>query len=200
VVDAVTDRAVSLGDQAVQETKYLVVGTANAASGLVTRNLWPSSCNGGAYGQLQKPCIAGRFQLGQAAGNDPNLTHDNLKDAGAIPWGRRGGGLRGATEGGLSRGQRAGILADAARGKGNYGLGSATARDADALGRDWVGEGYQVASDQKTLVSADGLRQYRPPTFKPNQGRYQANFERKFEGQRSRRWQGNGHLDIIDRP
>lgn len=105
-----------------------------------------------------------------------------------------------AGEEGLTWAEKSGILRDAAAGKGNYGLGSATSSEADALGRDWVGEGYTVASDGKTLVSSDGLRQYRPPSFKPNMGRTQANFERKFEGQRSRGWQGNGHLDITDLP
>ena len=55
-----------------------------------------------------------------------------------------------------------------------------------------------MASDGATLVSADGMRQYRPPSYKPNLGRVQANFERRFEGQTSKRWQGNAHLDIKD--
>jgi filamentous hemagglutinin len=29
----------------------------------------------------------------------------------------------------------------------------------------------QVSSDGKTLVSTDQLKQYRPPTFKPKQGK-----------------------------
>jgi hypothetical protein len=103
-----------------------------------------------------------------------------------------------AAKAGMSWAERSGILRDAARGKGNYGLGSGTSREADALGRDWVGQGHTVANDGKTLVSSDGLRQYRPPSFKPNIGRHQANFERRFEGQRSRGWQGNGHLNITD--
>jgi len=103
-------------------------------------------------------------------------------------------------EDGLSWAEKSGILRDAAAGTGNHGLGSATSAEADALGRDFVGSGYTTASDGKTLVSADNMRQYRPPTFKPNLGRYQANFERRLEGQTSRRWQGNGHLDISDLP
>jgi filamentous hemagglutinin len=50
------------------------------------------------------------------------------------------------------------------------------------------------------LISADGLRQFRPASAKPN-SRYaatgvQANFESRLkpEGQ----WQSNGHLDIVD--
>jgi hypothetical protein len=101
-----------------------------------------------------------------------------------------------AAEEGLTWAEQSGILRDAAEGTGNFGLGSATASEADALGRAWVGEGYTVASDGKTLVSADGLRQYRPPSFKPNLGIQQANFERRFPGQLSQGWQGNGHLNI----
>lgn len=110
------------------------------------------------------------------------------------------GNGKAAPKGGLSWAEKSGILRDAARHKGPHRLGSATSREADALGRDWVGEGYKVARDGRTLVSSDGLRQYRPPTFKPDLGRYQANLERRFEGQRSREWQGNGHLDITDLP
>lgn len=52
-----------------------------------------------------------------------------------------------------------------------------------------------MASDGKTLVSADGLRTYRPPSFKPNLGKIQANFEQKVVsgGQPI----SNGHLDIM---
>ena len=91
-----------------------------------------------------------------------------------------------------------GILRDAAKGKGNFGLGSASRSEADALGKSWVGEGYKTASDGKTLISQDGLRQFRPPSTKPNSPYAstgtQANFEQRLvpEG----RWQSNGHLDI----
>lgn len=88
-----------------------------------------------------------------------------------------------------------GTLRDAKKGKGNFGIGAGSGELADEAGRAWVGEGSIVASDGKTLVSADGLRQYRPPTFKPNLGRAQANFEERLEP--SGRWQSNGHLDIV---
>jgi filamentous hemagglutinin len=58
-------------------------------------------------------------------------------------------------------------LRDAAKGKGNFGLGSGTRAEADKLDKAWVGDGAEVASDGKTLVSKDGLRQYRPPSYKP---------------------------------
>jgi RHS repeat-associated protein len=91
--------------------------------------------------------------------------------------------------------QEIGILRAAASGKGNFGVGSATTSTSLRLGRAWVGEGYTIASDGKTLLSVDELRQFRPPSFKPNLGRFQANFESRWvpEGQ----WQTNGHLDIF---
>jgi len=88
------------------------------------------------------------------------------------------------------------ILRQAAKGKGNFGLGKATAAEAEVLGKEWVGEGAKVASDGKTLVSADGLRQYRPPSQKPNLDKIQANFESRWKP--AGEWQTNGHLDIIN--
>lgn len=88
-----------------------------------------------------------------------------------------------------------GILRDAARGKGNFGLGQATAPDTARLGEAWVGKGFTVATDGKTLISADGLRQFRPPSYKPRLGISQANFEQRL--QPTGQWQSNGHLDIV---
>ena len=64
------------------------------------------------------------------------------------------------------------------------------------LGHAWVGVNHTIASDGKTLVSADGLRQFKSPSFKPRLGITQANLEWRniARGQ----WQGNGHLDITD--
>ena len=94
-------------------------------------------------------------------------------------------------------GDEIGILRDAAKGKGNFGLGQATAATSDKLGKAWVGEGYRVASDGSTLVSADGLRQYRPPSAKSSpfaSTGVQSNFEWRNAGQTQ--WQSNGHLNI----
>ncbi|HEV2885884.1 MAG TPA: RHS repeat-associated core domain-containing protein [Jatrophihabitans sp.] len=91
-----------------------------------------------------------------------------------------------------------GVLRDAAKGKGNFGLGSATQEQAGAAGRAWVGAHPTLASDGKTLVSQDGLRQFRPPSFKPNLNQWQANFESRLVPRGP--WQGNGHLDITDPP
>ena len=101
---------------------------------------------------------------------------------------------------GLTWAEESGILRSAAAGKGNFGLGSATTSETDALGRAWVGDGYRVASDGKTLISADGMRQFRPPSYKPNLAIYQANFEQRVPGQVGRQWFSNGHLNITDLP
>jgi hypothetical protein len=105
-------------------------------------------------------------------------------------------GLEGAAEtaNATKLARLAGILKVAATLKGNFGLGSGTAEEAEELGRAWVGEGAETASDGKTLVSADGTRQYRPPSFKPNLGKVQANFESRPAG--GGQWQTNGHLDV----
>ena len=91
-----------------------------------------------------------------------------------------------------------GQLTEATKGKGNFGIGSGTREQAGVMGKAWVGDGYKVASDGKTLVSQDGLRQYRPPTYKPSQQGTQANFEQRFPGQETKKWQSNAHLDITD--
>jgi filamentous hemagglutinin len=87
-----------------------------------------------------------------------------------------------------------GILREAAAGKGNFGLGTATPAEAAEAGAAWVGPGAHVASDGTTLVSADGLRTYRPPSLKPSLGKVQANFEQKAVA--GGRPISNGHLDI----
>jgi hypothetical protein len=88
------------------------------------------------------------------------------------------------------------MLREAAKGKGNFGIGSATREQADAAGRAWVGPKARVSSDGKALVSEDGLRVYRPPTFKRDLGKTQANFQTKVTpGDEP---VSNAHLDIID--
>ena len=84
--------------------------------------------------------------------------------------------------------------------KGNFGFGRATNLEAEALGKDWVGKGYRIYKTAgRTWISSNGLRQYRPPSSKPN-SKYastgtQANFESRFSPNGP--WQANGHLDII---
>jgi hypothetical protein len=98
-----------------------------------------------------------------------------------------------------------GILRDASKGKGNYSLGETTTQQANRAGEAWVGEGASLASDGKTLVSADKLKQYRPPSDKKSSfattGK-QANLEKRFvnpeTGKATKQWQANGHLNIKD--
>jgi hypothetical protein len=92
--------------------------------------------------------------------------------------------------------QTSGIVRDAAAGKGNFGLGSGTIAQADEASSSWVGPNPRLASDGKTFVSADGLRQFRPPMFKSRLGIWQANLESRSVP--SGEWQNNGHLEITD--
>lgn len=97
---------------------------------------------------------------------------------------------------GMGFAEQSAILRIASRGKGNFGLGTASRADADVLGSAWVGPDYHVSSDGKAWVSADLMHQYRPPSFKPHVGKYQANFEQRWRPVGE--WQSNGHLDIKD--
>ncbi len=100
-----------------------------------------------------------------------------------------------AAKGGGQLSKYSGILRDAAKYKGNFGLGKGTASEALELGRAWVGKGYTTARNGKILISKNGLRQFRMPSYKPKLGIQQANFE--WRNVARGRWQGNGHLDII---
>lgn len=75
------------------------------------------------------------------------------------------------------------------------------------MGKAWVGDGYRVASDVKTLVSADSLRTYRPPSSKSSsyaETGVQANFEQlqpiKYIVNKKEIWKNkvisNAHLDV----
>lgn len=88
------------------------------------------------------------------------------------------------------------MLREAASRKGDFGIGSATRAQAEAAGRAWVGPRARLSRDGRALVSEDGLRIYRPPKFKPDLGKMQANFQQKASpgGQPI----SNAHLDIID--
>lgn len=90
------------------------------------------------------------------------------------------------------------ILQRAQTGRGFYGLGSATRGQANAAGESWVGPGARLASDGKTRISMDKLRQYRPPSFKNRTGFFQANFESRPLPKGA--WPNNGHLDILGGP
>lgn len=82
--------------------------------------------------------------------------------------------------------------------KGNFTLGEATASQSQILGEAWVGPGSRLASDGTTMVSADGLRQYRPPAAKPNSSYATTGVQANFQGRVSIQttWTSNGHLNI----
>jgi RHS repeat-associated protein len=89
------------------------------------------------------------------------------------------------------------IVRQAARKTGMSGIDGieATARQARIAGRMWVGRGARVSTSRPgTLISRDGLRQYRPPSFKPKVGRSQANFESRLAPKG--RWTNNAHLNM----
>lgn len=91
-----------------------------------------------------------------------------------------------------------GILRQAAKGNCNFTGGSVTMEQAFTLGKAWVGEGYTVSRNGIAWISKNGLRKFRPPKFKPNLGKVQANLQRKFEGQTQKDWPSNSHLNIIE--
>ncbi|WP_413600406.1 hypothetical protein [Curtobacterium sp. Curtsp57] len=92
--------------------------------------------------------------------------------------------------------RQVGILREANAGRGMFGLQGATRAEAEMLGKEWVGPGAKLASDGKTWVSSNGLRQWRPPSYKPSRDEWQSNFESRDVP--SGRWINNGHLNITD--
>ena len=123
----------------------------------------------------------------EALGPNPGMFFEGLVVKGAQ-----------AAKGGMTLADDMAVLRQATTGKGNFGVGAAGADDAARLGRSWVGEGAEWSSSGKALVSPDGLRQFRPPSLKPNSPYAttgsQANFE--WRNVPSGQWQGNGHLNI----
>lgn len=105
---------------------------------------------------------------------------------------------------GLTQLQQQSILVEASvLEKGSLTLkGRATRTEAADLGEVWVGPGCRAASDGETLVSADGLRTFRPPAPKENSPftdtGVQVNFEKRerIGGKWSIR--SNAHLDVSD--
>lgn len=87
-------------------------------------------------------------------------------------------------------------LRRARQGIGNFGIPARTRADAEVLGLAWVGKGSRVASDGTNFISANGLKQYRPPSWKRDLNRFQANFE--WRHQPSGPWPNNAHTDILD--
>ncbi|MDF3284975.1 hypothetical protein [Gordonia sp. N1V] len=130
-----------------------------------------------------------------------NETPGQVKPGGS-GFGQTAGSLPAQTQPTADWPELSGLLRDAANGKGNFGIGngSYTPEQASALGQAWVGPGARLSSDGKAWVSADGLRQWRPPSYKPNLGKWQSNYEwrgpKAPDGSMSSQWQGNAHLDV----
>ncbi|PJN26144.1 sugar-binding protein [Kitasatospora sp. CB02891] len=86
---------------------------------------------------------------------------------------------------------------------GNALAGEVTPEEAQAVGEAWVGPGFRE-SDRTPglLISADGLRQYRPAAWKPSRPAqyggptWQANLEYRFEKQSDKAMQGDIHLNV----
>lgn len=103
----------------------------------------------------------------------------------------------------LTQNEKIGILREASGLlSGNKTLkAKATRAEAAELGKAWVGPKYTIASDGETLLSSDGLRQYRPPTAKQNspysKTGVQANFQKRRDPNR-KYWTSNAHLDVWD--
>lgn len=93
-----------------------------------------------------------------------------------------------------------GNLRAASKGKGNFNIGKGTREQANVMGKAWVGNGYTTASNGKILISKDGLRQYRPPSKKPNSPYAKTGVQSNYQSRRqpSGIWKNNGHFDITD--
>jgi RHS repeat-associated protein len=136
------------------------------------------------------------YDLGMALSSDVATASDAFVALGTVI---EGGRSVSSAFSGFTRAETAemsGMLRDAARGKGNFGIGSASTQKAEAMGQAWVGPEARVASDGRTLISKDGLRQYRPPSYKPKLKKTQANFEFRASGEGQR--QSNAHVDVND--
>ncbi|WP_063062110.1 hypothetical protein [Nocardia sienata] len=91
------------------------------------------------------------------------------------------------------------IVRAAGADSGNFGVGRAGRAEADAAGLVWVGLEARPFPYNGThrWVSADGLRQYRPPQQKPSGRGVEANYESRSET--GRHWESNAHLEIEER-
>ncbi|CAM1364751.1 hypothetical protein TOREUM_30182 [Tenacibaculum litoreum] len=94
-------------------------------------------------------------------------------------------------------GKMIGTLRETFKKTGNFGMGPATRAEAEIMGKAWLGKGFRESNRTSgVFISADGLRQYRSPSFKPSLNKTQANFQSRYKP--TGNWVNNGHLDIID--
>ncbi|MEC7782659.1 MAG: hypothetical protein VYB38_04575 [Bacteroidota bacterium] len=96
-----------------------------------------------------------------------------------------------------SLGNMIGKLREAGRRNGFFGMGTATRAESEIMGKAWVGDGFRESTSTPGIfISADGLKQYRTPKFKPNINKTQSNFQSRNVPYGD--WINNGHLDIIN--
>ena len=86
------------------------------------------------------------------------------------------------------------IMRVAPKAKGQYGLGAANRRQAEQAAERWIGQAGRDTSLKGGRISANGLRQYRAPSYKSKLGYRQANFESRQVP--SGRWTNDSHLRI----
>jgi RHS repeat-associated protein len=87
-----------------------------------------------------------------------------------------------------------GMLRDAAKGTGDFGIGTATPEAAEQLGRAWVGRGATEFGGGKGLRSVDGTRIYRRAVLK-SYGEEVANLETMGPGGKGTI--RNAHIQIV---
>lgn len=85
--------------------------------------------------------------------------------------------------------------------RGSYTLPfKSTRREADRLGKSFVGPNYELLKDGKGYLSKDGLKMYRKPAYKKEWKRERANFQRGVKNPETgkTKWVSNAHLDLKD--
>jgi hypothetical protein len=83
------------------------------------------------------------------------------------------------------------------KGSYNFSVGEFTSEQTQAMGEAWVGSGYTTTS-RGFLESANGLRQYRPPSAKNSPFAttgIQANLSQRLPGMTE--WLANGHINVL---
>jgi hypothetical protein len=138
------------------------------------------------------PCgPLGSYQVGEGLFFGVGFLLPGGDEADAADAGANAASIAGSA--GIDWAEVGGILQDAAAGKGNFDLGTASAATSQAAGEAWVGTGARLSSDGKTLLSTDLLRGYRSPSLKGS-GLLQSNFE--WRQVPTGMFIGNGHLTI----
>jgi filamentous hemagglutinin len=121
---------------------------------------------------------AGTLAYNQAMG-DGSWTMWEVVDAASIGVAGVGKGLNFVAESTANLANRIGMLREASSMIGNFSIGSVSSvNEASILGKAWVGPSSYLSNSGRAWISADGLKIYRPPSFKPNWGNTQANFMR----------------------